>query len=155
MIGILLSCFLSITSAMVQVPTNDPELRVKQFNLEKGGLAIQGYDATSYFSGKPEKGSKENAVNYKGVLYYFASVQNKELFKANPAKYEPAYGGWCAYAMGVKGEKVEVDAANYKIIDGKVYLFYKTFYSNTINDWNDNEASLHKKADQNWGRIYK
>src|SRR6478735_4880328 len=81
----------------------------KQYNLENG-LAIQGYDPVAYFTaGKAVKGSKDNAVAFNGVLYYFANAENKEIFKKSPAKYEPSYGGWCAYAMGAKGEKVSVD----------------------------------------------
>jgi YHS domain-containing protein len=135
----------------------NPELilRAKNFNIEKGSLALQGYDPVSYFSGKPKKGQKAISVNYKGILYWFASAQNLATFNANPDKYEPAYGGWCAYAMGAKGEKVEVDAENFKIIKGKNYLFYKDFFSNTINDWNKDEVSLFGKAETNWKKIYK
>jgi YHS domain-containing protein len=130
-------------------------LRTKNFNIEKSNLALQGYDAVSYFSGKPQKGQKTISVSYKGVLYWFTSAQNLATFNANPDKYEPAYGGWCAYAMGAKGEKVEVDAENFKIIKGKNYLFYKSFFSNTIDDWNKDEASLFGKAETNWKKIYR
>src|SRR4051812_31539043 len=87
-----------------------PALRKKQFNLDNVGVGISGYDPVAYFMvSKPVKGNKENAAIYEGVTYYFATADNREAFKRNPAKYEPAYGGWCAYAMGTKGEKVEVD----------------------------------------------
>lgn len=130
-------------------------LRTKNFNIEKSNLSLQGYDAVSYFSGKPQKGQKAISVSYKGVLYWFASAQNLATFNANPEKYEPAYGGWCAYAMGEKGEKVEVDAENFKIIKGKNYLFYKDFFSNTKSDWNKDETALFGKAEMNWKKIYK
>src|SRR4051812_40820817 len=80
----------------------DAASRTKQYNLDEG-LAIQGYDPVAYFTeGKAVKGSKSNAVFHEGVTYYFSSAANKEAFKKNPAKYEPQYGGWCAYAMGAK-----------------------------------------------------
>lgn len=129
-------------------------LRKKQFNLNEG-LAISGYDAVAYFTqNKAIKGSKENAVVYSGVTYYFSSAANKEEFKKNPSRYEPAYGGWCAYAMGAKGEKVEVDPKTFKIVNGKLNLFYNKFFSNTLTDWNKDETNLKQKADANWSKIY-
>ena len=131
----------------------DAAFRSKQYNLDEG-LAIQGYDPVAYFSqGKAIKGSRELAVSHQGVLYYFSSAANKEEFKKNPSKYEPQYGGWCAYAMGAKGEKVTIDPKTFKITDGKLYLFYNRFFNNTLTDWNKNETSLRSKGDGNWKRI--
>lgn len=131
----------------------DATVRNKQFNLEKG-LAIQGYDPVSYFGGKAAKGSKEYAVNHQGAVYYFISAANAETFKKNPAAYEPQYGGWCAYAMGAKGEKVSIDPKTYKITDGKLYLFYNRFFNNTLEDWNEDEKGLKSKADANWQKKF-
>ena len=129
-------------------------LRKKHYNLE-GGLALDGYDAVAYILQKKAiKGSKDQAVFYQGVTYYFSSVANKEEFKKNPSRFEPEYGGWCAYAMGEKGEKVSVDPKTFKIIDGKLYLFYNKFFNNTLTDWNKNEVNLKKKADGNWKRSF-
>ena len=152
---IYLSIFLFSTSLLAQQGNTELALRTKNFNTEKGNLALQGYDAVSYFSGEPQKGQKSLSATYKNILYLFVSAKNLATFNASPDKYEPAYGGWCAYAMGAKGEKVEVDAENFKIIKGKNYLFYKDFFSNTINDWNKDEASLFGKAEINWKKIYK
>lgn len=130
-------------------------LRKKHFNTE-GSLALQGYDPVAYFTQhKAVKGKKELAVSHQGIVYYFASAQNKETFKAAPNRYEPEYGGWCAYAMGHNGEKVSVDPETFKIINGKLYLFYNRFFNNTLKDWNKDEASLKSKADNNWGNIFK
>lgn len=129
-------------------------LRKKQFNLNEG-LALSGYDPVAYFiQNKAIKGSKENAVAYEGVIYYFSSAANKEAFKKDPTKYEPAYGGWCSYAMGAKGEKVEIDPKTFKIVNGKLNLFYNKFFNNTLTDWNKDEPNLKKKADTNWSNIY-
>ena len=125
--------------------------RKKEFNIAGNAIGISGYDPLSYFLGNPKKGVKD----FNGVVYYFASQTNLELFKKSPAKYEPAYGGWCAYAMGASGEKVEIDSKTYKIIDGKLYLFYNSFLNNTLPKWNKEEVSLKNKADKNWQIFYK
>ncbi len=122
-------------------------------NLE-GSLAIQGYDPVSYFKGKPQKGKKEFSKQYRGANYRFASSQNRDEFAKKPGKYTPEYGGWCAYAMA-DGDKVSIDPETYKIIDGKLYLFYHTLLSNTLKKWNEDEKSLHKKADAAWQKIEK
>ncbi|MCK6617358.1 MAG: YHS domain-containing protein [Cyclobacteriaceae bacterium] len=126
--------------------------RVKQFNL-KNDLAVQGYDPVSYFTGKPQQGREDIQHRYKGVTYRFISQANLEKFKADPEKYEPAYGGWCAYAMGESGEKVKIDPETFKIIDGKVYLFYNFWTNNTLTTWNKNEKQLKEAADRNWAKI--
>jgi YHS domain-containing protein len=126
--------------------------RVKQANTEKG-LAIQGYDPVAYFTmGKALKGKKEFSVLAEGITYYFSTPENKDLFKKDYKKYEPQYGGWCAYAMGATAEKVEIDPETFKIKDGKLYLFYHTWTNNTLPKWNKDEANLKAKADQAWGK---
>ena len=126
--------------------------RIKNYNL-KNSLALGGYDPVSYFNNKPLEGKSQYNLATKGVTYYFSSQANLDKFKAAPDKYEPAYGGWCAYAMGDTGEKVKVDPETYKIVDGKLYLFYNFWANNTLTDWNKNEKVLKSKADQNWKKI--
>ncbi len=129
--------------------------RVKQYNLE-GNVAIKGYDPVSYFlKNKAEEGSESFAYTQEGVTYYFANAGNRNLFIKSPDKYEPQYGGWCAYAMGAKGEKEEIDPETFKISNGKLYLFYNKFFNNTRNSWNEDENNLRAKADANWNKIYK
>jgi len=128
-------------------------LRLKHYNLD-GKLAIEGYDPVAYFKQhEAVKGSKEWAVLHQDVLYYFSSVANKEEFKKNPSVYEPQYGGWCAYAMGSKGEKVSVDPKTFKVTNGKLYLFYNKFFNNTLIAWNKDEKGLQQKADVNWSKL--
>jgi YHS domain-containing protein len=128
--------------------------RKTQFNLENGS-AIEGYDPVAYFKEhKAIKGSKQFAVYTQGVTYHFSSAENKEEFKKNPYAYEPQYGGWCAYAMGAKGEKVSVDPETFKIINNKLYLFYNSFFNNTLKSWNKDESNLKTNADRNWQRIF-
>ena len=132
--------------------SQDANFRKKEYLLEKG-VAIGGYDPVAYFSGKPQKGKAANAYVYEGVTYQFTNATNLETFKKNPTKYEPQYGGWCAYAMGHSGEKVEIDPETYKVLNGKLYLFYHTFFSNTLPDWNKDENALKTKADANWAKV--
>ena len=129
--------------------------RIKEFNLENK-VAIQGYDPVAYFKqNKAVKGKKEITATYEGVTYYFAMQVDKDFFLKSPTSYEPQYGGWCSYAMGAKGEKVEVDPENYKIVNGSLNLFYKNFFSNTLDDWNKDETKLKKQADINWVKNFK
>ena len=130
-------------------------LRKKHFNLSDG-IAIKRYDPVAYFTqNKAIKGSKDLALYHQGVTYYFSSAANKEAFKINPSKYEPEYGGWCAYAMGDNGEKVSIDPETFKIVNGKLYLFYNRYFTNTLKYWNKNEATLKKNADANWPKLFK
>src|SRR5450432_738322 len=113
--------------------------RAKQFNLDNG-VAIKGYDPVAYFTlNKAVKGKREFSFSYHGIGYHFATAADQQSFQASPAKYEPQYGGRCAYAMGHDGSKVEVDTETFKIIDGKLYLFYNRFFNNTLKTWNQDE----------------
>jgi YHS domain-containing protein len=129
--------------------------KLSEYNLEKK-VAIQGYDPVSYFKqNRAMKGKKEIFATYDGVIYQFSSATNKEAFLKNPAFFEPQYGGWCAYAMGSAGEKVEINPETFKIIDGKLYLFYNAYFNNTLKSWNKEEISLKAKADVNWKKFIK
>ena len=129
-------------------------LRTKHFNLEKG-IAIQGYDPVAYFiQNKAVKGNKQFAASAEGIIYYFSNAANKDLFIKDYKKYEPQYGGWCAYAMGATNDKVEIDAETFKIKDGKLYLFYHSWINNTLTKWNKDEVNLNAKADKNWQVLY-
>ncbi len=133
----------------------DPNVKreTKHYNTKSGTPAIEGYDPVAYFpegGGKPAKGDKKFAFTFRGVLYHFANQANLDAFKKEPKKFEPAYGGWCAYAMGKTGEKVEIDPASFKITDGRLFLFYKDFFTDTRDKWSKDEKPLNQKADTNW-----
>jgi YHS domain-containing protein len=148
--------FLLLAGFALTLSAQPTEQRKKQFNIEKTGLAIEGYDPVAYFTEhKAIKGKKEFATVYEGVTYRFATEQNRQTFKTNPARYEPQYGGWCAYAMGTNGEKVEVDPETFKITDGKLYLFYNKLFNNTLTSWNKDELKLKANADKNWMKFVK
>ena len=88
------------------------------------GKAIQGYDPVAYFNVGPTVGRDDLHVTHEGATYYFASEANREAFYADPARYAPLYGGFCAYAIGTNGDFVEVNPKTFKIVDGKLNLFF-------------------------------
>jgi YHS domain-containing protein len=147
----------AVISMMISLSSSAQDLvfkRTKQFNLDDG-VAISGYDPVAYFkSNKAVKGNRSLSVDQQGIVYYFSSEANREEFRKNPSHYEPEYGGWCAYAMGAKGEKVSIDPETFKIINGKLHLFYNSFFNNTLKSWNKDETNLKTNADANWKKIF-
>jgi YHS domain-containing protein len=128
--------------------------RTKEYNLENK-VALQGYDPVAYFIQKKAlKGKTTLATAYEGVVYYFSTQANKEIFAKNPSQYEPQFGGWCAYAMGANAEKVEINPETFKIVDGKLYVFYNAYFNNTLKSWNKDEINLKKKAETNWKKFF-
>ena len=112
--------------------------------------AISGYDPVSYFTAKkPLKGKPEFKASHNGLEYHFASASNRNMFKKNPEKYAPQYGGWCAYGIA-QGSEFPVNPTTYKILNGKLYLFYNHNGTNTLELWNKDEANLLKAADKKW-----
>lgn len=86
------------------------------------GAAVGGTDVVAYHTvGKPTAGSSSYMAEYQGVTWHFASAENKALFEADPAKYAPAYGGWCS-AGASKGKKVPTKPELWAIVDGQLYL---------------------------------
>ena len=146
----ILTALLLVTASFIWAQTDDA--RKKNFNVKKS-IILEGYDAVSYFDNKPKEGKAAFQYTHKGIIYLFADQANLTRFKAAPEKYEPAYGGWCAYAMGETGEKVKIDPETYKIVEGKLYLFYNFWGNNTLTDWNKNEKPLKIKGDQNWKKF--
>ena len=124
-----------------------------QQNLSKSGLAVSGYDLVSYHSAKPVKGTAEHKVTHRDAVYYFKDQANKEAFKKDPEKYLPQYGGWCAYAMGANGKKVSINPESFTLEEGKLYLFYKTAFTDTRKKWIGKTAKLKEKANRNWSDI--
>ena len=130
-----------------------PAAALQHYNLGADKVALSGYDPVGYITlNKALKGRKEISMSHRGVTYNFATEENKKLFTKSPDKYLPTYGGWCATAMA-KGEKVEIDPTNFKVTNGRLFLFFKAFYANAIKDWNKDEPGQTAKADANWKKI--
>lgn len=116
-------------------------------NLDKSGLAIQGYDPVAFFGdSKPVKGKAELGLRHNGALYYFATKENRAAFKADPAKYEPAFGGYCAYGVS-RGKLVEIDPDAFQIVDGKLLLQYS---KGVRGDFNKDVKGNLANANANW-----
>ena len=116
-------------------------------NLDKTGVAIQGYDPVGFFTDhQPVKGDPKYVTKRDGAIYFFASKEHKELFAQNPAKYEPAFGGYCAYGVS-RNKLVEIDVAASQVVDGKLLLQYS---KGVRNDFNQDVKGNLAKADANW-----
>ncbi|MEM7493188.1 MAG: YHS domain-containing (seleno)protein [Pseudomonadota bacterium] len=112
--------------------------------------AVEGHDAVAYFTqGKPVKGSKEFSTEYQGAEFRFSSAENLALFTADPAKYAPQYGGYCAWAIS-QGKTAKGDADHWAIVDGKLYLNYNKSIQKT---WDADRAGFIVKADTEWPTV--
>lgn len=145
------------SSAYAQ-PAKEPVRSIQHWDLPSRGekLAIGGYDPVAYFpegGGVARKGVAEHAITHGGVTYRFVSKANADLFRANPARYEPAHGGWCSWAM-INGEKTEPDPKAFIVRDGRLFLFYKGFGGDTRASWlKGDHASQTTRADGAWKRV--
>jgi YHS domain-containing protein len=112
-------------------------------------LALSGYDAVSYFVGDgiPVEGAAENTVLYQGYEYRFANAENAATFSAEPAKYAPAYGGYCAWAIGANDALAPGNPNVYEIVDGKLYL---NFNEQVQGKWQENKDGFISQADTNY-----
>lgn len=112
-------------------------------------LAVRGYDVVSYFTGDgtPVEGAEEFTVRYDGYDYRFANKDNADAFIAEPAKYAPAYGGYCAWAIGANDRLAPGDPEVYKIVDGKLYL---NFSEDVAKKWNEDIPGFIEKGDANY-----
>lgn len=117
------------------------------------GLALQGFDAVSYVDEqKAQPGKPEIQAEHQGAQYRFVSEAHRQAFLKQPARYLPAYGGWCAYAMA-QGEEVQVDPTRFLIQDGKLLLFYNGFWGDTLKKWQKEPKGLLAQADAWWKKL--
>ena len=122
-------------------------------NLLGESVGLVGYDPVSYFpegGGKAEKGLIGISHEYDGVIYRFGSEEHRALFIRNPEKFVPVYGGWCAWAVGELGKRVDADPESFEIKNGKLYVFYRDRNLDTHALWLQKPDELISKADANW-----
>ena len=116
-------------------------------NLTFQGLAIQGYDPVAYFTeAEPVPGDPGITATHDGATYRFASAGHKAMFEADPAKYVPQYGGFCAYGAS-QGYNAPIEPEQFTIADGKLYLNYN---ADVRKRWNEDRGSYISKADAYW-----
>lgn len=114
--------------------------------------AIKGYDPVAYFTdSKPVKGKDEFKFTHARANWYFSSQKNLDLFKSNPSKYMPQYGGYCAFGLA-GGYKAPISPDAWTIVEDKLYLNYN---KKVQVDWNADQAEMIKKADKNWPTVKK
>jgi YHS domain-containing protein len=135
----IVMCFALCASAFAAGP----------INLSADGVAASGHDVVAYFSAdKPTPGSKQFSATHKGAMYVFANAENLKTFTANPDKYVPQYGGYCAFAAAF-GKQAPANPNNFKVVDGKLYL---NLNDDVQKKWNADTNALIGKADALWAQ---
>ena len=121
-----------------------------EISVEADHLAARGYDVTAYFlQGRPLRGSKAHQVQYKGATWRFASADALAKFKADPAAYEPQFGGYCAWAVS-QGYIAPGDPEQWKIVDGKLYL---NFNARAKELWEADQEDAIRRGRTNWPKV--
>lgn len=121
-------------------------------------VALDGYDLVAYFTkNQAIQGTDKVFVELDGVYYYFSSVENQKMFQADPKKYMPECGGFCATGVATAKAKFPVDPENFVVTDNKLFLFYNGPYKGEHFDgkepWMKDEKALTQKANQNWSEL--
>ena len=116
-------------------------------NLDTQGVAIHGHDPVAYFAmSKPVKGSAALSATVDGATYWFANAENQQTFKADPTRYVPQYGGYCAYGVA-QGFKPDIDPTAFRIVDNKLYL---NLSPDVQARWVKDIPGYLKAANENW-----
>lgn len=119
---------------------------VQEVNINDG-YAVHGYDVVAYFTvDAPTEGDDRFSAEYQGAQYRFASAENRDRFKGDPATYAPQYGGFCAFGTSV-GRKFDGDPHAWRIVDGKLYL---NLNKKVQTRWLQNTEGFIRGADHNW-----
>jgi YHS domain-containing protein len=121
-------------------------------NKDRNGFAVRGHDPVAYFQyGKPVKGSPAWTHQWNGATWLFASPESRELFKVNPEKYAPQYGGYCAWAVS-NNYTADADPDAWKIVNGRLYLNYN---KSVQQKWEPEASKRIVDADRNWPGLHK
>jgi len=119
-------------------------------NIDANGVILDGYDAVAFFTdNKPVKGDAQFQYKYEDAIYYFASQEHLDLFKGNPGKYKPQFGGWCAYAVSL-GRIAPIDVNTFSIVDGRLVIQHN---QRAVNGWNKDIPGNLAKADKYWPAV--
>jgi YHS domain-containing protein len=117
------------------------------------GVAIRGTDPVAYFTeGRAVPGTQAHSLDWNGATWHFASADNREAFAAEPVRYAPQYGGFCAWAVAEKGELYSTQPENWKIVDGMLYLNYN---DDIQARWQDDIPGFIAQGDERWPKILK
>ena len=117
------------------------------FNQDRSGVAVEGTDVVAYFTeGKATSGSAAFTHDWQGATWQFASAEHRDLFAANPERYAPQYGGYCAFAVA-HGSRAGIDPEAWSIVDDKLYL---NLSPGIQRRWNAKRDHFIERADANW-----
>lgn len=143
-----------IVTIIMALNTNAIAQDKKANNIDDSKIALQGYSPVSYLDlSIAQKGLKEHKTTYNGLAYYFTNNDQKKSFEANPKKYLPQYGGYCAFGISV-GAKFRVDPNKFVVKEGKYYLFLYDLEVDAQQLWlAGNHKELVSKADNNWEKL--
>jgi YHS domain-containing protein len=112
-----------------------------------GDVAIKGYDPVAYFAdARPVKGSKDHELEWNGATWRFASEDHLAAFEAEPERYAPQYGGYCAWAVS-QGYTANIDPEAWRIVEDRLYLNYSKEVQRT---WETDIPGHIAAADANW-----
>ena len=140
----------AVFAALPQQALAYDETSTFELNVDAQGVGIQGHDPVAYFSaGQPTKGNVKFSASHRGATYWFASAANRDAFKANPDKFAPQYGGFCAMGV-VLDKKLDGDPTAWKIVDGKLYL---NVNKDVQKKWLQDVPGNLVKANANWPEI--
>ena len=143
--AILLTCLLSLTALPAAAEVREPEI-FKDVN----GVAIKGYDSVAYHvERRARKGSAEFSHEWKGAVWHFKSAENRDLFAADPERYAPQYGGYCAWAIA-RGRTAPVNPTIFRIFDDKLYM---NLNMKVHKDWLGKHGAYIARADEKWPAV--
>jgi hypothetical protein len=134
-------------SVVVALASGAPAAGAGPMNVGADKVAIKGYDPVAYFTtGKATKGKPELDYLWQDAKWLFATAEHRDQFRANPEKYSPRYGGFCALGIA-KGAKFDIDPEAWSIVGGQLYLNYD---KGIRDEWRKNAADNIKNADEKW-----
>ena len=148
---VLRLALLIISMAIVATSAHAQKYEGKYFNnVDENGIILNGYDAVAFFTdNKPVKGDMNFQFKYEDAIYYFASQEHLDLFKSNPEKYKPQFGGWCAYAVSL-GRIAPIDVNTFSVVDGRLVIQHN---QRAVNGWNKDVPGNLKLADNYWPKV--
>jgi YHS domain-containing protein len=145
---IAIASLLAVCSSIAAQSQRD----ISRYNLGDGTLGLAGFDPVAYFvegGSQATPGKAALAHEHAGVVYHFSTEQHRELFVAAPERYQPAHGGWCAYAMS-QDVRFRVDPKAFLISEGRLTLFADLEYTEFDGDWVSDQHALLGRAGKHW-----
>ena len=149
----LLAIAASLAMGAAILPLNSyayDENSTSAVNVDSKGIGLKGHDPVAYFTvGTPTVGKAEISASHDGVTYQFASSANRDAFKADPKKYAPQFGGFCAMGVALE-KKLDGDPTAWTVANGKLYV---NVNKDVMKKYLEDVAGNNKKAEANWPKL--